>query len=55
MNRILSLLGFAKKARKLVTGTNAVLRSILMCEAEIVIVTNDAGKSVKEKFKRLKI
>ena len=53
MNRILSLLGFAKKARKLVTGTNAVLRSILMCEAEIVIVTNDAGKSVKEKFKRL--
>jgi len=53
MERILSLLGFAKKARKLITGSNAVLRSILMGEAYIVIVTNDAGKSVKEKFSRL--
>ena len=53
MERILSLLGFAKKAGRLITGTNAVLRSILMCESEMVIVTNDAGKSVKEKFKRL--
>ena len=53
MERILSLLGFVKKAGKLVTGTNAVLRSILYGEACIVIVNKNAGKSVKEKFKRL--
>ena len=53
MEKILSLLGFAKKAGKLVTGTNAVLRSILYGEAYIVIVTDDAGKSVKDKFERL--
>ena len=53
MEKILSLLGFAKKARMLVTGNNAVLRSILTGEAEIVIVTKDAGNSVKDKFRRL--
>ena len=53
MDRILSLLGFCKKAGKLVTGSNAVLRSILSLESSLVIVNNDAGNSVKEKFKRL--
>ena len=53
MEKILSLLGFAKKARMLVTGNNAVLRSILTGEAEIVIVTKDAGSSVHDKFKRI--
>ena len=53
MDKILSLLGFAKKAKMLVTGSNAVLRRILTGEAEIVIVTEDAGNSVKDKFKRL--
>ena len=53
MDKILSLLGFAKKARKLVTGSNAVLRSILFGEAYLIIVNRDAGNSVKEKFKRL--
>ncbi len=53
MDRILSLLGFAKKAGKLVAGSNAVLRTILSLEAELVIVNEDAGNSVKEKFKRL--
>lgn len=53
MDKILSLLGFCKKAGKLVTGTNAVLRSILYGDAYIVLVTKDAGNSVKDKFKRL--
>jgi len=53
MDKILSLLGFAKKAGKLVTGSNAVLRSILYGEAYVVLVTEDAGNSVKDKFKRL--
>lgn len=53
MEKILSLLGFAKKAGKLVTGNNAVLRSILYGDAEVVIVTENAGDSVKKKFGRL--
>lgn len=53
MDKILSLLGFAKKAGKLVTGSNAVLRSILYGESELVIVTEDAGGSVRGKFERL--
>ena len=53
MDKILSLLGFAKKAGKLVTGSNAVLRSILYGESEVVIVTKDAGSSVHEKFSRI--
>ena len=53
MEKILSLLGFAKKAGKLVTGTNAVLRSILYGDAYLVIITDDAGNSVKDKFKRI--
>ena len=53
MEKILSLLGFAKKAGKLVTGTNAVLRSILYGDAYLVIITDDAGSSVKDKFKRI--
>jgi ribosomal protein L7Ae-like RNA K-turn-binding protein len=53
MEKILSLLGFAKKAGKLVTGTNAVLRSILYGDAYLVIIADDAGSSVKDKFKRI--
>lgn len=53
MEKILSLLGFTKKAGKLVAGTNAVLRSILYGDAYLVIITEDAGNSVKDKFKRI--
>lgn len=53
MNNFLSLMGFAKKAGKLVTGSNAVLRSILSGNSFLVIVTKDAGESVKSKFLRL--
>lgn len=53
MKQILTLLGFAKKAKKLVTGSNAVLRSILYGESFLVIVNEDAGKSVKDKFRRI--
>ena len=53
MDKILSLLGFVKKAGKLITGSNAVLRSILYGDSELVIVTKDAGNSVREKFERI--
>jgi len=53
VRQILTLLGFAKKANKLVTGSNAVLRSVLYGESYLVIVNEDAGKSVKDKFRRI--
>ena len=53
MEKVLTLLGFAKKARKLVAGANAVQRSILFGKSSLVIVTNDAGDSIKNKMSRL--
>jgi ribosomal protein L7Ae-like RNA K-turn-binding protein len=53
MNNFLTLMGFAKKAGKLITGSNAVLRSILSGNSFLVIVAKDAGESVKSKFLRL--
>ena len=53
MEKVLTLLGFAKKARKLVAGANAVQRSILWGKSELVIATTDAGDSIKSKMKRL--
>ena len=53
MKKILTLLGFAKKAGKLVSGANAVQRSILFGKSALVIATNDAGESIKSKMSRL--
>lgn len=53
MKKVLTLLGFAKKAGKLVAGANAVQRSILFGQSALVIVTMDAGDSIKSKMKRL--
>lgn len=53
MERILAMFGIAKKAGRLYTGSNAVLRSVLYKDSFLVIVTTDAGKSVKEKFNRI--
>ena len=53
MDKVLMLMGFAKKAGKLVTGANAVQRSILFGKSALVIATTDAGDSIKNKMKRL--
>lgn len=53
MEKVLTLMGFAKKAGKLVTGANAVQRSILFGKSALVIATTDAGDSIKNKMKRL--
>lgn len=53
MSSFLSLMGFAKKAGKLTAGSNAVLRSVLSGNSDLVIITTDAGDSIKEKFTRI--
>ena len=53
MDKVLTLLGFAKKAGKLVSGANAVQRSILYGKSFLVIIAGDAGDSLKRKFTRL--
>ena len=53
MNKIITMLGFAKKARKLASGANAVQRSILSGRSSLVIIAADAGESLKRKFTRL--
>ena len=53
MNKIVTMLGFAKRARKLASGANAVQRSILSGSSFLVIIATDAGDSLKRKFTRL--
>ena len=53
MNKLISMLGFAKRARQLVSGANAVQRSILYGKSFLVIIAGDAGGSLIRKFTRL--
>ena len=53
MNKLISMLGFAKRARQLATGANAVQRSILSGRSYLVIMATDSGDSLKRKFTRL--
>ena len=53
MNKLISMLGFAKRARQLATGANAVQRSILSGRSYLVIIATDSGDSLKRKFTRL--
>lgn len=53
MSRIVTMLGFAKRARQLACGANAVQRSILFGKSHLVIIAADSGDSLKRKFSRL--
>lgn len=53
MNKLITMLGFAKRARQLACGANAVQRSILSGKSCLVIIAADAGDSLKRKFIRL--
>lgn len=53
MNKLITMLGFAKRARQLSSGANAVQRSILSGKSCLVIIAADAGDSLKRKFTRL--
>ena len=53
MDKILSLLGFAKRAGKIIAGSNAVQRSLLLGKSYLIIIAEDAGLSIKSKMMRL--
>ena len=53
MAKALTLLGFAKKAGKLNAGTESCIRAIITGKAKLVIISNDAGDSIKSKVIRL--
>ena len=53
MNKLITMLGFAKRARKLASGAGAVQRSILSGRSFLVIIAADSGDSLKRKFSRL--
>ena len=53
MAKAMTLLGFAKKAGKLNAGTESCIRAIITGKAKLVIISNDAGDSIKTKVIRL--
>ena len=53
MDKVLSLLSFAKKAGKIVAGSNAVQRSLLLGKSYLIVIAKDAGLSIKDKMIRL--
>lgn len=52
-SNILSLLGIAQKARKLVSGYDSLVRAIMSDKVFLIILAVDAGKNTKEKVKFL--
>ena len=53
MAKAMTLLGFAKKAGKLNAGTESCIRAIITGKAKLVIISKDAGDSIKSKLIRL--
>lgn len=49
-NKVLSLLGLAKRANKVVTGQDIVLKNIRNNKVNLVFIANDCGKSTLKKF-----
>ncbi|MDQ0193447.1 YlxQ family RNA-binding protein [Paenibacillus wynnii] len=51
MSKALSYLGLAMRAGKLVTGDEAVLKSVRSSEAKLVILAGDASDNTQKKFR----
>ncbi|MFS8514714.1 MAG: ribosomal L7Ae/L30e/S12e/Gadd45 family protein, partial [Planifilum fulgidum] len=51
MDKLLQLLGLAMRAKKVVTGTEAVLRAIRSGEARLVLVAEDASQGALKKVR----
>ncbi|KRL84049.1 L7Ae/L30e/S12e/Gadd45 family ribosomal protein [Ligilactobacillus apodemi] len=49
--KVLNLLGLARRASKLSTGQDLVLRAIRTNKANIVFMASDCGQSTQKKFK----
>ncbi|MBD8497105.1 L7Ae/L30e/S12e/Gadd45 family ribosomal protein [Paenibacillus arenosi] len=50
-NKVLSQLGLAQRAGKLVSGDDIVFKAIRNSQARLVIVAGDASENTKKKFK----
>lgn len=51
MNRVLSNLGLAMRAGKIVTGDEAVLKAVRSAEAKLVLLAADASPGTQKKFR----
>lgn len=51
MSKLMSQLGLAQRAGKLVTGDEIVLKAIRGSQAQLVIVAGDASENTKKKFR----
>ncbi|MCQ2554731.1 MAG: L7Ae/L30e/S12e/Gadd45 family ribosomal protein [Clostridia bacterium] len=52
-SKVLSLLGFSKRAGKLVSGANQVLMSIEKHKAKLVVISSDTAKNTVDRISRL--
>ena len=52
MNKLLNYLGLAKRAGKLVQGTDAVLKNLRSRQTHIMFVASDASDATKEKVNK---
>lgn len=50
-NKVLSQLGLAQRAGKLVTGDEIVLKAIRSQQTQLVFVASDASENTKKKFR----
>lgn len=50
-NKILNLLGISKRAGKIVTGEDLILKAIKNNEIKLLFIASDAGKNTAKKFK----
>jgi len=50
MNQLLSILGLAMRAGKVVSGEDMVLRAIRSRKAKFILLSQDAGKNTKKRI-----
>ena len=51
INKVYGMLGLASRARKVVSGTDAVIETINKREAELVIIAQDASEKTIKNMK----
>jgi len=52
LDKVLNLLGLAKRAKRLVLGSEAVLKTFPSKKIAILFIANDASDATKDKFEK---
>lgn len=52
MNKTLNLLGIARRAKKLVLGTDNVLNALSSNKIKLILIANDASNTTIDKFEK---